>query len=75
MQDLVAALGSLAVCAFILWGLVRVAMHVRRRGGSGGSLMQPFDEIWHPVAHQARIEVEIQQERPAPSPAPGDRLV
>ena len=75
MQDIVAAFVSLTACGLILWGLVRVAVHVRRRGGSGGSLMQPFDEIWHPVAHQARIEVEVQQERPAPNPVPGDRLV
>lgn len=75
MADVVVALVSLAVCGGVLWGLVRVAGHVRRRGGSGGSLMQPFDEIWHPVAHVARIEVEVQQERPAPSPASGDRLL
>jgi hypothetical protein len=75
MRDLVAALGSSAVCALVLWGLVRVAVRVRRSGSSGGALMQPFDEIWHPVAHRARLEVEVQQELPAPGPTAGDRLV
>jgi hypothetical protein len=74
VSGLVAPIVTLVICAAILWGLARAASRVRRRGG-GGSLMQPFDEIWHPVAHEARVEVEIQQERPAPSPLPGDRLI
>jgi hypothetical protein len=37
--------------------------------------MGPFDEIWHPAAHRARIETDVQEERPAPSPLPGDRLI
>ncbi len=60
--------------ACVLSGLAWAARRLRRRGG-GGSLMNPFDEIWHPVAHQARIEAEAADERPAPSPLPGDRLV
>jgi hypothetical protein len=66
-------IASLATYGVVLGGLVWVSCRVRRRGG--GSLMQPFDEIWHPAAHAARIEVEVQQERPAPNPLPGDRLV
>jgi len=64
----------LAGFAMILGGLAWMASRVRRRGG-GGSLMGPFDEIWHPAALQARIEIQVQDERPAPSPLPGDRLV
>jgi hypothetical protein len=63
-------IATLAIWVVILGGLVRI-----RRSGRGSSFMQPFDEIWHPAAHEARIEVEAQQERPAPSPLPGDRLV
>ncbi len=63
-------IATLAIYAVILGGLVWI-----RRRGRGSSLMQPFDEIWHPAAHQAHIEVEVQQERPAPNPLPGDRLI
>ena len=63
-------IATLVIYAVVLGGLVWI-----RRRGRGSSLMQPFDEIWHPAAHQARIEVEVQQERPAPTPLPGDRLV
>lgn len=75
VQDLLATLASAVICGGTLWGLVRIAVRVRRRGAGGGSLMQPFEEIWHPIAYEARIEVELQQERPAPSPLPGGRLV
>lgn len=74
MPALVPVLLSAAVYGVVLWGLVRLAARVRRRR-TGGSLMQPFDEIWHPAAHRARIEVEVQQEQPAPGPLPGDRLL
>jgi hypothetical protein len=67
---MIATLATLAIWAVILGGLVWI-----RRSGRGSSFMQPFDEIWHPAAHQARIEVAVQQERPAPSPLPGDRLL
>jgi hypothetical protein len=63
-------IATLVITALILGGLVWI-----RRSGRGSSFMQPFDEIWHPAAHQARIEVEVQQEQPAPRPLPGDRLV
>lgn len=57
-------------------GLTWLARRVRSRGGSGGySLMGPFDELWHPAAVAARLEVQVQEERQEPSPAPGDRLL
>lgn len=74
MHSLAPALVSLAIFGIVLWGLARAARRLRRRGG-GESLMQPFDEIWHPTAYHARLDVEVQQERPAPSPSPGDRLL
>lgn len=73
MQAILAPMVSFAVYGTVLCGLAWPAARVRRRGG-GESLLQPFDEIWHPTAYHARLEVEAQQEQPAPSPAPGDRL-
>ncbi|GAA4560288.1 hypothetical protein GCM10023175_69970 [Pseudonocardia xishanensis] len=61
----------LVVVALVLGFLVWAARRVRRRAG-GGSLMNPFDEIWHPIAHHARLTVEVQDELPAPAPLPGD---
>ena len=63
-------IATLVIYAVVLGGLVWL-----RRRASGSSLMQPFDEIWHPAAHRARVEVEVRQECPAPGPLPGDRLV
>lgn len=74
MNGLLSLMVILAGFAMILGGLAWMASRVRRRGG-GDSLMGPFDEIWHPAALQARIEIQVQDERPAPSPLPGDRLV
>lgn len=71
---LVPMLASVTIYGVVMWGLVRLAVRVRRRR-CGGSLMQPFDEIWHPTAHQARLDIEVQQEQPAPSPLPGDGLL
>lgn len=51
-----------------LWGLaVRV-----RRTGVGTGLLGPFEEVWHPVAADSRIEIETAEYRPAESPAAGD---
>jgi hypothetical protein len=74
MDGLVTPLVVLATYGVILGGLAWLASRVRRRG-AGDSVMGPFDEIWHPAAHRARIEIHVQEERPAPAPAPGDRLV
>lgn len=63
-----------AVVGVILAGLPGLAARVRR-GGTGGSVMGPFEDLWHPAAQRARLEVETQQEQPAPAPEPGDRLL
>jgi hypothetical protein len=62
-----------AVLAVVLVGLPVLAARVRR-GGTGGSVMGPFEDMWHPAGRRARDEIEIQQEVPAPEPAPGDKL-
>jgi hypothetical protein len=71
--DWVAVFIVVAALAVILAGLPGLAARVRR-GGTGGSVMGPFEDMWHPAARRARDEVEIQQEAPAPEPAPGDKL-
>lgn len=73
MGGLLALLVILAVFGLVLGGLPWLASRTRRRG-AGESLMGPFDEIWHPSAHRARLEIQVQEERPAPMPSPGDRL-
>ena len=40
----------------------------------GSSVAGPFDEIWHPAAHRARFEIEVQDERRIAIPSPGDPL-
>jgi hypothetical protein len=72
--DVVWALVVLALFSAVLGGLAWVATRARRRG-TGSSMMGPFEEIWHPAAHRARIETKTQHERPAPAPSPGDRLI
>jgi len=39
---------------------------------SVGAVAGPFEEIWHPAAHQARIVIQVQDERKVLMPAPGD---
>ena len=74
MGQLSAVVATFVMFGAVLCGLAWVAARVRRRGG-GEALLQPFDEIWHPTAYHARLQVEEQQELPAPSPSPGDRLL
>jgi hypothetical protein len=69
----VAWLVALTVLLFAatLGGLWWIA---RRAGGRAvsGAVAGPFEEIWHPAAHRARVEIRIQDERIAPDAQPGD---
>ncbi|SBT50394.1 hypothetical protein [Micromonospora auratinigra] len=58
-------LGGLAA---VLGLLARLAARVRRRG-VGGTVMGPFDEIWHPAAHRFRAEIQVHEERLVPLPS------
>jgi hypothetical protein len=53
-----AFLGTAAGVAAIAVGLVWLGRRVRRRG-VGGEVMGPFEEIWHPAAYRARMELEV----------------
>jgi hypothetical protein len=55
----------------VLGGLWWAARRSRGRAASG-AVTGPFEEIWHPAAHRARIEIQVQDERVIPKPYPGD---
>lgn len=63
----VVVLGVFAVTAFLLTLLAR---RVRRRGIGG--TMGAVDEIWHPLGHDATIEMQQEKDRRAPIPSPDD---
>ncbi len=72
MGDALAVLLTAATVVVVLGGLVGLALRVRRRGAAGGySIMGVFDEMWHPAALDARIEIQVRDERQAPAPLPG----
>jgi len=74
MGGLLALLVVMASLAVILGLLTLLAIHARRRG-IGDQVMGPFDEIWHPAAHAARIEIHQQEARSAPVPSPAGPLL
>lgn len=55
----------------VLGGLWALAARVRRTG-VGTGMLGPFDEMWHPVAVDSRIEIETAEYRPVEAPASGD---
>jgi hypothetical protein len=72
MGDAPAIVLTLAAVAGPLGGLVWLARRVRRCGAAGGySIMGAFDEMWHPAAIEARVELQRHDERQAPAPLPG----
>ncbi|WP_460864857.1 hypothetical protein [Rhodococcus aerolatus] len=70
MADTVGLVVLVGSVLLVLGGLPWLAR--RGRGGGGYTIMGPFDEMWHPAAVEARLEVLAQDERPAPAPSPGD---
>ncbi len=71
MTDLLTVVAVLAAFLAIMAGLVWLT-HRSRGRRVGSSVAGPFEEIWHPAAHRARIDIEIQDERKTPIPSPGD---
>ena len=72
MTDLLTVVAVLAAFLAIMAGLVWWLTHRSRGRRVGSSVAGPFEEIWHPAAHRARIDIEIQDERKTPIPSPGD---
>lgn len=72
MADVLGFLMLVAGFTAALGGFVWLAARIRRRG-LGGAVMGPIDEIYHPAAHRARFDVEVQHERAAPSPSADDQ--
>jgi hypothetical protein len=60
--------------AAIMAGLAGLGRRIRQRGRAGGqAFMGPFEELWHPSAHRARLATEIVDERMLPGPATDDQ--
>jgi hypothetical protein len=53
-------------------GLLAWAAARARRRGIGGSMMGPFEEMWHPAAAGSQLEIQVQSERKKPLPSPDD---
>ncbi|HEY2190921.1 MAG TPA: hypothetical protein VGH76_01285 [Actinomycetospora sp.] len=60
---------TVVVVGGVVGGLPLFAARARR-GGGGASVMGPFEEMWHPAARRARVEVEVAEERRVPTPSP-----
>jgi hypothetical protein len=69
--DLLLFLVVLSGFTLVMCGLLWLARRVRRKGIA---FVGPADELFHPAAHQARLENEVQEERISPSvPTPDDK--
>ncbi|WP_433798136.1 hypothetical protein [Actinomycetospora sp. CA-084318] len=74
MADAIAIGGTVLVALAVVVGLPWIAARLRRRGVATGTTMGPFEEMWHPAAARARVDIEVQQEIREPAPTPGRRL-
>lgn len=64
---------TVVLLSYALIAVLLVALGRRvRRSGRGGDALGPFEELWHPAAHRARIEVRTHDSRQEPAPSPGD---
>ncbi len=75
VMDLVLPVLLVMIFVAVPGGLPWLAHRSRRSGAGGYTLMGSFDEMWHPIAVEARFEIQIQNEKPAPAPLPGDPLL
>jgi len=71
MAGVLALTGTVLFFGAVLGGLAWVARRGRGRRVSG-AVAGPFEELWHPAAHRARIEIQVQDERVVPIPQPGE---
>lgn len=64
---------TVVLLAYVLIAVLLVALGRRvRRSGRGGDALGPFEELWHPAAHRARVEVRTHDSRQEAAPSPGD---
>ncbi|MEJ7647776.1 MAG: hypothetical protein WKF57_01830 [Nakamurella sp.] len=71
MGRVLVVIAVLLVYALIMVLLLVLGRRVRR-SGRGGDALGPFEELWHPAAHRARVEVRTHDSRQEPAPSPGD---
>jgi hypothetical protein len=71
VADVLAIAAIIAAFAAVMGCLAWLTRRQRGRHISS-SVAGPFEEIWHPAAHRARIDIEIQDERKVQAPSPGD---
>jgi hypothetical protein len=71
MGSFAAPIITALMVVLVLAGLPWLARRVRRRG-VGGDVLGPFEEMWHPAAHRARMDSQIQEERRDETPSPDD---
>ena len=71
VADLLAIIAVLAAFGAVMVALALLTRRARGRR-AGSSVTGPFEEIWHPAAYRARIDIEIQDERKIGAPSPGD---
>ena len=71
MTDLLAIVAVLAAFGAVMVALVLLTRRARGRR-VGSSVAGPFEEIWHPAAYRARVDIEVQDERKIGAPSPGD---
>lgn len=74
MGEVLPVLLVFAAFAAVLIGLAWLTRRAKGRR-VGSSVAGPFEEIWHPSAHRARIDIQVQDERKVPLPSPGDPAV
>jgi hypothetical protein len=69
MASVAAPIIASLIVLLVLVGLPLLARRVRRRG-TGSDVLGPFEEMWHPAAHRARQESQLQEERRDDAPSP-----
>jgi hypothetical protein len=72
MGGLVAAVVVGLAFVLVLVGLVGLGRRVRRGSAGGQAFVGPFEEMWHPAAHRARLATETVEERMVPGPSADD---
>jgi hypothetical protein len=76
MTGFLVSLLVVAATGVVITGMTLLARYLRRHGRGGpalGAAMAAYDEVMHPVAYDAFVEVQAQDDRVIPVPAAGER--